>query len=122
MDAKRQGLQKKLEDLLSQATAVAVQMQGMDQGGGTPHFDDIELPAHALGQRLSRMIQEGRAREVAADQAAEAACPSCGCSCRVSTKKRQMQSADGPLELLETVAKCRRCRRSFFPSAGSAGT
>jgi hypothetical protein len=24
---------------------------------------------------------------------------------------------DGPVELLENVAHCRRCRRSFFPSA-----
>jgi hypothetical protein len=24
---------------------------------------------------------------------------------------------DGPLELIETVAHCRPCRRSFFPSA-----
>jgi hypothetical protein len=23
---------------------------------------------------------------------------------------------DGPVELVETVAHCRRCRRSFFPS------
>jgi hypothetical protein len=24
---------------------------------------------------------------------------------------------DGPVELIETVAHCGRCRRSFFPSA-----
>jgi hypothetical protein len=24
---------------------------------------------------------------------------------------------DGPVELVEAVAHCRRCRRSFFPSA-----
>jgi hypothetical protein len=24
---------------------------------------------------------------------------------------------DGPIELTESVAHCRRCRRSFFPSA-----
>jgi hypothetical protein len=84
MDANRQQLQKKLEDLLSPAMAVAVQMLGMDQGGQTPHLDDIELPAHALGQHLSRMMQEGRAREVAA----EAACPTCFHSCRVTRHQR----------------------------------
>jgi hypothetical protein len=28
-----------------------------------------------------------------------------------------VHSMDGPVELIETVAHCRRCRRSFFPSA-----
>jgi hypothetical protein len=28
---------------------------------------------------------------------------------------------DGPIELSEPVAHCRRCRRSFFPSAGTNG-
>ncbi len=122
MDAKRDRLQKRLEDLLAQASAVAVEMQGIDQGAGTPHFDQIESPAHVVGQRLSRRIQEARARDVAADQPAEVACPKCGGSCRVETKQREVRSADGPLELLETFARCRPCRRSFFPSAGSAGT
>ena len=121
MDAKQDRLQKKLEDFLKQASAVATELQGLEQGSGTPHFDQIELPAHALGQRLSRMIQSERAREVAASSGAEAACPDCGRKCRVRTKAREVHSMDGPLELLETVAKCRHCRRSFFPSAGWTG-
>jgi hypothetical protein len=122
MDANRDRLQKKLEDLLKQASAVAAELQGIEQGSGTPHYDQIELPAHALGQRLSRMIQSERAREVVAAGLADAACPDCGRKCRVQTKSRGVHSMDGPLELLETVAKCRRCRRSFFPSAGCLGT
>ena len=120
MDARQNRLQKKLEDLLKQATAVAAELQGLEQGSGTPHYDQIELPAHALGQKFSRMIQTERAREVAAAglAVAEAACPKCGCKCRVETVQREVHSVDGPLELLETKAKCRRCRRSFFPSAG----
>src|SRR5436190_7972714 len=51
MDAKQVRLQKKLEDLLNQATAVAVELQAIEQGPGTPHYDQIELPAHALGQQ-----------------------------------------------------------------------
>ncbi len=122
MDAKQDRLQKKLEDLLAQASAVAVELQGIDQGSGTPHYDQIELPAHALGQRLSRMIQGERAREVAAAGLADAACPGCGQKCRVQTRTREVHSMDGPLELLETVGQCRRCRRSFFPSAGRPGS
>lgn len=121
MDAKQDRLQKKLDDLLRQASAVATELQRLEQGPGTPHFDQIELPAHALGRRFSRLIQTERAREVAAQGLDDAACPDCGRKCRVRTKTRRVQSQDGPLELLETVAKCRSCRRSFFPSAGRSG-
>jgi hypothetical protein len=121
MDAKQDRLQKRLEDLLTEASAVAAALQGIEQGSGTPHYDQIELPAHELGKRLSRMIQSERAREVVASGLAEAACPKCGRKCQVKTDKREVHSMDGPLELLETVAHCRRCRRSFFPSAGRTG-
>lgn len=122
MDATQRKLEKKLKGLLAQASAVATELQRLEQGSGVPHFDQIELPAHALGQRFSRMIQSERARDVAAACEAEAACPDCGQKCRTQTKSRQVHSQDGPLELLEVVAKCRRCRRSFFPSAGRSGT
>lgn len=121
MDAKQARLQKKLEDLLSQATSVAVELQAIDQGPGTPHYDQIELPAHALGQKFSRMIQRERARDVAASSLKDAACPDCGDNCRVETMKREVHSMDGPTELLETICECRRCRRSFFPSASRVG-
>lgn len=121
MEAIRGRLQKKLDELLVEVTAVATELHGIDEGATTPHFDQIELPAHEVGQQVSRMIQNQRACEVAARQPAEAACPRCGRPCRVETEKRAVQSADGPLELLETIAECRPCRRSFFPAAGSAG-
>lgn len=122
MDAKQERLQKRLEELLKQASSVATELQQLEQGPGTPHYDQIELPAHAMGQRFSRMIQTERAREVVAAGLADAACPECGRKCRVEAKSREVHSQDGPLELLETVAKCRPCRRSFFPSAGRSGT
>lgn len=122
MDAKQGRLQKKLDELLKEAAQVAGELQALEQGEQTPHFDQIELPAHALGQRFSRLIQTARAREVAAANLADAACPTCGRKCRVQTRTRDVHSLDGPLELLETVADCRRCRRSFFPSAGGTRT
>lgn len=122
MDAKQDRLQQKLEDLLQQASAVAAEIQTHQQGDGTPHYDQIELPAHALGQRFSRLIQAQRAREVAAANLQDATCPSCKEKSPVRSSSRTVHSLDGPLELLETVADCRRCRRSFFPSAGSIGT
>lgn len=119
MDAKEQRLEKKLENLLAQASAVAAEIQALHQGPGTPHYDQIELAAHAAGKRFSRMIQRVRAREVAAASLADAACPTCERKCTVTTQTRTLHSMDGPTEVLETVAHCRPCRRSFFPSAGS---
>lgn len=117
MEARQFALEKKLSDLLKQASATAAQLQALEQGATTPHFDQIELPAHEVGQRLSLMIQTSRARDVAADHLEDAPCPDCRGSCAVETRNREVQSIDGPLELTETVAHCRRCRRSFFPSA-----
>lgn len=117
MDAKRKALEEKLQDCLEQAATIAAQLQALDQGGETPHFDEIEMPAHEVGQRLSRMIQTSRAREVAADGLQDQPCPRCGELCAVKTADREVHSIDGRIELTETVAYCTRCRRAFFPSA-----
>ena len=116
MDAKQAQLETKLADLLQQTAQIASQLQAVEQGSGTPHFDQIEIPAHQTGQRLSQLIQSFRAADVVAEQHAQIDCPDCGRSCQIETRHRQVHSMDGPLELLETVAACRRCRRSFFPS------
>ena len=117
MDAKQRALEERLSDLLNQASVIAAQLQAVEQGPATPHYDQIELPAHQVGQRLSRMIQTSRVRDVAATNLEEVACPDCGQACSVETQQREVQSIDGPIELTENVAHCRRCRRSFFPSA-----
>ena len=117
MDANQNLLDEKLADLLKQAAEVAVQIQAQEQGPGTPHFDQIEIPAHEVGQRLSQMIQSTRATDVALQQAEQVKCPDCGKDCRAEPTQRQVHSMDGPIELTEPVAHCRRCRRSFFPSA-----
>ena len=118
MDAKTASLKEKLEKLLSQAAAVACEMQAFEQGDETPHFDQVELPAHEAGQRFSQLIQENRSREIALGEEAEADCPNCSRPCKVETQQRTVNSMDGPIEVTETVADCRRCRRSFFPSTG----
>ena len=116
MDAKQTLMEEKLAELLKQAAAVASELQALEQGPGTPHYDQIELPAHETGQRLSQMIQSARAGDVAAEQPPEAECPDCGKSCPVETQSREVHSMDGRVGLSETVAYCRPCRRCFFPS------
>lgn len=117
MDAKQAHLEKKLVNLLKQTSQAAAQLQAAQQGSGTPHYGQIEIPAHEVGQRLSRLIQSARTGDVAAEQQDHIECPDCGRTCDVEAKRREVHSMDGPVELVETVAHCRRCRRSFFPSA-----
>lgn len=117
MDARQERLEQKLAGLLKETSEVAAQLQAVQQGAGTPHYDQIELPAHDVGQQLSRLIQSSRAGDVAAEQASHVDCPDCGRACQVEARRREVHSMDGPLELIEPVAACRRCRRSFFPSA-----
>ena len=78
MDARELKLTEKLEFHLKEAASLASAIQGIEQGSKTPHFDQIEQPAHQLGKRLSRMIQSDRIREVAANGLNNAPCPSCG--------------------------------------------
>ena len=117
MDANEARLKEKLDHHLKEATRVAAEIQALEQGDQIPHFDQIELPAHELGQRFSRAIQEERAREVALKELGRVYCPDCKKQCSVEIEPRPVTSMDGPIELTEPVAHCRRCRRSFFPSA-----
>jgi len=120
MDAKKARLKKKLEHYLEQATRVAAEIQALEQGDQVPHFDQIEMPAHDLGKKLSRAIQGERIREVALKELGRVYCPDCKKQCRVEIEMRDVHSMDGPIELTEPVAHCRRCRRSFFPSTPGA--
>jgi len=107
MDAKQKQLEEKLAELLKQAAEVSAQIQAEEQGPGVPHYDEIEIPAHETGQRLSRLIQSARASDVATEQGLEVVCPDCGRSCRVETKYREVHSMDGPLGLSEPGEKTR---------------
>jgi hypothetical protein len=117
MDAKQAALEEKLAEILRQAAEIGAQIQAVEQGPGTPHYDQIEGHAHDVGQRLSQMVQQTRTADVTAQHPPEIDCPDCGKSCRVKTKTRQVLSEDGPVTLTENVACCSRCRRDFFPSA-----
>jgi hypothetical protein len=121
MDAQHSRLQRKLEDLLQQASAVAAELQGLEQGSGTPHYDQIELPAHALGQKFSRMIQGERAREVVAASLADAACPTCGKKCRVETKKRRSTRWTGRWSCWKPWPNAAAAGGLFFPQRIALG-
>lgn len=119
MDATEAQLKQKLENHLKEASRIAAEIQAIEQGDRIPHFDEIEMPAHDLGKKLSRTIQGERAREVALKELGRVYCPDCKKQCRVEIEMRDVHSMDGPIELTEPVAHCRPCRRSFFPSTQS---
>lgn len=122
MDAAQQVRQREKEKLLARLAELMIEEQ-VEQGVflGTPHYSVIELAAMKLGRELSREAQQRAAREVAANCPPQADCPTCCSSCHVITQRRTVTSIDGPVELIEPVAHCRKCRRSFFPSAGCLG-
>jgi len=122
MDASEQGRERKKRELLRELAEL--HLEEMAEAGDfdqTPHFGAIERTASELGKRLSREVQERAAREVAAGCPPQSACPTCGAICEVATQQRTVTGMDGPIELTESVAHCRRCRRSFFPSADGVG-
>jgi hypothetical protein len=118
MEAKESARERERQKLLNRLAEL--QLEEFRETGtfdSTPHFSTIEEAAHQLGQALSRQVQEQTAREVASSAQDEAPCPTCGRSCRLKTSRRTVKGIDGPFELDEVFGECRRCRRSFFPSA-----
>ena len=122
MDAVQQAREDKKKQLLEQLAELMIEEQ-VEQGVflETPHFSIIERQAITLGRQLSRQAQERGAREVAANCDSQVSCPTCQSICQVESETRSVTSLDGPVELTETVAHCRTCRRSFFPSASRNG-
>ncbi len=114
-------LQEKLTGLLREAAEVSV---ALDRANGTiqgvPHYSVIELRAHELGRQLSREIQQRHMAAVVNHQVARARCPACGTESELKPVQRPAASIDGALDLQELKGYCRTCRRSFFPSAGTA--
>jgi hypothetical protein len=123
MDEGIEALKEKLDRLMREAAETAADLQAAERGTRGPvHFSQIEAAAHAVGCALSSGIQERVVREAVADVPAKLPCPDCGTPSKVKFDRRTIQSTDGPVVVLEPECHCRRCRRDFFPSAGSVGT
>jgi DNA repair exonuclease SbcCD ATPase subunit len=122
MDGRCDSLREKLTGLIHEAATVKVELDRRDgKVRGVPHYSVIEEAAHELGQEVSRRVQALHMTELAAEQAATAACPTCGRHCPLELRERKVVSGDGPLPLSELVGRCPCCRRDFFPSAGTIG-
>ena len=116
MDGKRTALEARMETLLQELAAVKAELDH-DESGEIPHYSEIEGSAHDLGRRLSQAIQRDRMLQIAFSSGNRTQCPDCKCFCRMEYQARTITSVDGPTEITEPVARCKRCQRSFFPSA-----
>ena len=115
-------LRERLTGLLKEAAEVSVALDRLDGTiQGVPHYSVIELRAHELGRQLSRAIQQRHMAAVVNHQVGRARCPACGTESELKPAERRAGSIDGPLDLPELKGYCRKCRRSFFPPAGTAG-
>jgi hypothetical protein len=118
MDAQETRLQEEKTRLLQRLAEIEVeQLRRQGLFSSVPHFSALETAAHGLGQELSRLTQQRSAGEVAAASPPTSACPECGQRASVEMSKRTVHGLDGPVEVLEPVAYCPGCRRTFFPSA-----
>ena len=121
MDDRMSRLVEKLNGLIEQAAATAVELSRADDTvQGVPHYSVIELHAHEVGRQLSRQIQQQQMNEVAA-AATVAPCPTCGRRYELHGKFREVASIDGELTLQENASYCSKCRRSFFPATAGVG-
>lgn len=120
MDGEDVALRAELELALERITQFKValdRVEGKRPRGKVPHFSVIEDAAHAVGQELSRRVQERMLNEVVAEQPSVAKCPDCGTRCALTTKRREVLSGDGRIGVQDQVGHCPVCRRDFFPSA-----
>ena len=119
MDGRIVAAREKFERALKEAAEAAAELHKLLPGHqGVPHFSLIENAAHEAGVRLSCLIQQQRAGEIAIEAGTRALCPECESLCRVIVQTRPVKSIDGEIGLTEAQAHCTRCERDFFPSAG----
>ncbi len=117
MDGRVAELKEKLDQSLKVAAEAAAELQRLDGNQeNVPHYSQIEHAAHQVGIDLSCRIQARRVNEVASSAGSQANCPECGGVCDLKNTRRPIESIDGPVKVMEPVARCPRCRRDFFPS------
>jgi hypothetical protein len=80
-------------------------------------FHEMELLGHGLGKELAGRVQQALVARQGEQMPRVFRCPKCGQECASVRKPKAIQSLDGEFELTEVRCHCRKCRRSFFPSA-----
>lgn len=85
-------------------------------------FTAMEAAGHKFGRAVAQMTTERLALAHAQRLTEPQPCPTCGRSCPLVHRERELETIDGPMDLSEPVCYCSACRRDFFPSASRLGT
>jgi hypothetical protein len=101
------------------AKKIGVDLQGVDVAGEQASFASIEEAASKIGRFVTRQVMEDLAIQQTELLDQSQPCPTCESLCRVGVRKRNLNTAEGPIDLSETVCHCSACRRDFFPSTRS---
>lgn len=84
-------------------------------------FAEMEMFGHGLGKLVAAEIQQALTEHQATRMNAQAGdqydCPQCGRTCAVESASRTLKTLDGDVEFAEPKCVCKKCRKSFFPSA-----
>lgn len=107
--------QQLVESLINDAGGqVGVDLESMT-------FALIEQFGHGIGRDLAAAVEKGLAERQAeilnTAHGQQYDCPHCGRPCRAEPGNRRLTTLDGEVEFSEPKCHCRRCRRTFFPSA-----
>lgn len=124
MDDRVQQLQTEISAASKRLAELKVELdyeQGLIKRGEIPHYILIERAAHEVGQMVSRMAQQIHMDRLASVQPDRVRCPGCGTVCLLKPQKRKVKSIDGEVSLQDLQGRCPKCRRDFFPDAGTVG-
>jgi len=118
MDAQNQARADELVEELANLLAKAE-----NQDGSWKTFDQMELAANEIGDRVSERIAQKSLNQALADKPTAPRCPKCDQpGCRLEDPDpRVIQTSRGEVQWNEDEYFCRKCRKAFFPSNRSLG-
>ena len=118
-------LEQKRAEFLAEARQAFDRMFGADGQNGLVTFSEREQRACEVSDALARWLMT---EHVAVDPAGgvEAACPLCGGPMRYESaaqghqEVRELMTRRGKIQYRRAAARCRRCRKIFFPPGRTA--
>jgi hypothetical protein len=101
------------------AKEIGVDLQADDIAGEQATFATMEVAASKIGHAVTKRLLEDLALKQSQLLNEPQPCPTCQELCPVNVRDRTLTTAEGPVDLPETVCHCSACRRDCFPSTRS---
>jgi len=120
-------LERKRAEFLAEAREAFDRMFGTDGQNGLVTFVEREQRACEVTDALARWLMVEHVRVDPAG-GVKADCPLCGGPMRYESaaqghqEVRELMTRRGKIEYRRAAARCRRCRKIFFPAGRTAGT